>query len=63
MVDRWCSIFTIGLTENHELHTTVMPFIIRGVILLDISSAMTPCPLYKGNPARLGTNLKPCHLT
>ena len=38
-VDTWGNIASIGLAESAELHTTVIPFIIRGVNLLGINSS------------------------
>ncbi|MDX1609267.1 MAG: YhdH/YhfP family quinone oxidoreductase [Halofilum sp. (in: g-proteobacteria)] len=38
----WGSIASIGLAGGHELDTTVMPFILRGVSLLGITSANCP---------------------
>ncbi|MGE0525620.1 MAG: YhdH/YhfP family quinone oxidoreductase [Bdellovibrionales bacterium] len=38
----WGNVASIGLAAGHELHTTVMPFILRGVSLLGISSNNTP---------------------
>lgn len=39
------NIAAVGLAGGHELHTTVMPFILRGVSLLGCSSVGTPQPL------------------
>jgi acrylyl-CoA reductase (NADPH) len=39
------NIAAIGLAGGHELHTTVMPFILRGVSLLGCSSVEIPNPL------------------
>lgn len=61
-MDWWGSIASIGLAESHELHTTVMPFILRGVNLLGINSVMTPRSLREAVWARLATDLKPRHL-
>ena len=36
--DAWGSIASTGLTGGVELHTTVMPFILRGVSLIGIDS-------------------------
>lgn len=36
-----------GLTQSHELHTTVYPFILRGVTLQGIDSVETPMTLRK----------------
>ena len=40
----WGNIAAIGLAQSHELHTTVMPFILRGVSLLGINSVDVPRP-------------------
>lgn len=39
------SVASIGLAQSAELHTTVFPFILRGVNLLGISSGTCPRPL------------------
>ncbi|BCU08268.1 YhdH/YhfP family quinone oxidoreductase [Allochromatium tepidum] len=39
------NIAAIGLAGGHELHTTVMPFILRGVSLLGCNSVDVPNPL------------------
>lgn len=39
------NIAAIGLAGGHELHTTVMPFILRGVSLLGCNSVDIPRPL------------------
>jgi NADPH2:quinone reductase len=61
-VDTWGNIASIGLAGGAELHTTVMPFIIRGVNLLGINSAAqlreTRLVVWK----RIATDLKPRHL-
>ena len=41
-MDYWGNIASVGLAGSHELHTTVMPFILRGVNLLGINSVATP---------------------
>ncbi len=51
-----------GLTGGFELHTTVMPFILRGVSLLGIDSVWCPMPLRQKIWARLTTDLRPRHL-
>ncbi|HEX4871644.1 MAG TPA: YhdH/YhfP family quinone oxidoreductase [Nevskiaceae bacterium] len=38
----WGNIASIGLAQSHELSTTVMPFILRGVSLLGIHSVECP---------------------
>jgi putative YhdH/YhfP family quinone oxidoreductase len=55
-------IASSGLAGGHELHTTVMPFILRGVKLLGIDSAMCPMPLRAEAWHRLANDLKPAHL-
>jgi NADPH2:quinone reductase len=58
----WGSIAAIGLAGGHELHTTVMPFILRGVSLLGINSADCPAPLRGRIWERIATDLRPRHL-
>jgi NADPH2:quinone reductase len=55
-------IASSGLAGGHELHTTVMPFILRGVKLLGIDSAMCSMPLRTEVWRRLASDLKPAHL-
>lgn len=61
-VDNWGNIASIGLTGGAELHTTVMPFIIRGVNLLGINSAATLRDMRLVVWGRIATDLKPRHL-
>jgi acrylyl-CoA reductase (NADPH) len=58
----WGSIASCGLAGGHELHTTVMPFIIRGISILGINSANTPYPLRAQLWQRLASDWKPKHL-
>ena len=58
----WGNIASIGLAGGHELNTTVMPFILRGVSILGISSTNCPCELRKQLWQRLGGAWKPRHL-
>ena len=53
------SIASSGLTGGVELHTTVIPFILRGVNLLGIDSVMCPMPQRLEVWRRLATNMKP----
>ena len=55
-------IASTGLTGGHDLHTTVMPFILRGIKLLGIDSAQCPMPIRAGVWSRLASDLKPGHL-
>ncbi len=43
-IRQWGNIASIGLAQSHELNTTVMPFILRGVSLLGINSVEVPRP-------------------
>ncbi|CAG0943529.1 acrylyl-CoA reductase (NADPH) [Gammaproteobacteria bacterium] len=56
------NIASIGLAAGPELQTTVMPFILRGVSLLGISSADAPRELRSVVWQRLGADLKPAQL-
>jgi NADPH2:quinone reductase len=61
-VDFWGNIASIGLAGGHELKTTVMPFILRGVSLLGINSVATPRELRLAVWQRLATDLRPAQL-
>jgi acrylyl-CoA reductase (NADPH) len=56
------SIASSGLAGGTELHTTVLPFILRGVKLLGIDSVMCPAETRRDVWQRLTTDLKPAHL-
>ncbi len=56
------NIASIGLAASHELHTTVLPFILRAVCLLGINSVDTPRELRLRVWERIGDDLKPRHL-
>ena len=56
------SIANSGLTAGVELHTTVLPFILRGVNLLGIDSVMCPAPLRAEVWRRLASDMKPSTL-
>ena len=55
----WGGIASIGLAGGPELHTTVMPFILRGINLLGINSMATPRALRLRIWQRLASDLKP----
>ncbi len=55
-------IASSGLTGGTELHTTVMPFILRGIKLLGIDSVGCPMPTRLDVWRRLATDLKPRRL-
>ena len=56
------SIAASGLTGGIDLHTTVIPFILRGVKLLGIDSVMCPMDLRRDVWHRLATDMKPAKL-
>lgn len=53
------AIASFGNAAGAELHTTVFPFILRGVKLLGVDSAATTMPLRKQLWDRLATGLRP----
>lgn len=55
----WGSIASVGLAAGPELHTTVMPFILRGVSLLGINSVEVPRELRLDLWRRLAGDLRP----
>lgn len=60
-VDSWGSIASIGLAGSAELHTTVMPFILRGINLLGINSSATLRDMRLAVWDRIASDLKPRH--
>jgi NADPH:quinone reductase-like Zn-dependent oxidoreductase len=52
-------IGSIGLAESAELHTWVMPFILRGASLLGINSGDSSNAIREQVWARMGGDLKP----
>lgn len=61
-VQPWGNITAVGLAGGSELHTTVMPFILRGVSLLGVTSSGCPTELRHRLWQRLATDLKPRQL-
>ena len=61
-VDNWGNIASIGLAGGAELHTSVMPFILRGVNLLGINSSATLRDTRLVVWNRIATDLRPRHL-
>jgi len=55
-------IASFGNAGGIELKTSVLPFILRGVRLIGVDSAVTPMTLRKRVWARLASDLKPRHL-
>jgi NADPH2:quinone reductase len=56
------NIAAIGLVGGHELHTTVMPFILRGASLLGCNSVDVPFALRKELWAHLAGDWRPADL-
>ncbi|MGH8481047.1 MAG: oxidoreductase [Nevskiaceae bacterium] len=61
-VKPWGNIASIGLAQSHELSTTVMPFILRGVSLLGIHSVECPRAWREQIWEKLAGPWKPRHL-
>ncbi len=61
-VNWWGNIASVGLAGGHELNTTVMPFILRGVSILGINSVKTPRDERKLIWGRIADDLRPRHL-
>lgn len=57
------TIASIGLAASHELNTTVMPFILRGVALLGVDSGYIGEPVRSCLWQRLAGDLMPASLT
>ncbi len=58
----WGAIASVGLAGGMELRTTVMPFILRGISLVGVSSANCPAEWRARLWARLAGPLRPRHL-
>lgn len=56
------TVASIGNAASAELHTTVFPFILRGVSLLGVDSGYIGFPTRQRLWDRLATDLKPAHL-
>jgi NADPH2:quinone reductase len=61
-VKPWGNIGSVGLAASHELHGTVMPFILRGVSLLGIHSVECPMPWRLAIWEKLAGDWKPRNL-
>lgn len=55
----WGGIASTGLTGGIELHTTVMPFILRGISLIGVDSVACPMELRREVWRRLAHDMKP----
>jgi NADPH2:quinone reductase len=56
------NVAAVGLAADARLHTTVMPFILRGVALLGVNSVTLPRASRLALWARLASDLRPRHL-
>lgn len=57
------AIASFGNAGGIELHTTVLPFLLRGIRLLGVDSAATPMPLRQHLWQRLASDLRPADFT
>lgn len=62
VIDFYGNIACCGLAGGHTLQTTVMPFILRGVSLVGVSSENCPYDIRAKLWERLATGWKPRHL-
>ena len=58
----WGNIASVGMAGGSHLNTTVMPFILRGVSLLGITSSGCPTEIRHELWHRLATDLAPAHI-
>lgn len=58
----WGNITSVGLAGGSHLQTTVMPFILRGVALLGVTSSGCPTAMRRRLWLRLADDLHPRHL-
>jgi acrylyl-CoA reductase (NADPH) len=56
------NVVSIGMAAGTELQVSVMPFILRGVNLLGLTSSNTPIALRRIIWQRMATDMKPRHL-
>ncbi|AKS41898.1 oxidoreductase [Wenzhouxiangella marina] len=62
VIKPWGNIASCGMASGIGLHTTVMPFIIRGIGLLGINSAACPYSIREQLWQKLASDWKPRHL-
>ena len=58
----WGNVVAVGMAGGIELHTTVMPFILRGVSLIGVTSSGCSVTLRQVLWERLADDLMPAHL-
>ena len=57
--DLWGGIASTGLTGGVDIHTTVMPFILRGISLIGIDSVTCPMEIRREVWQRLASDMRP----
>ena len=62
VIEPWGNIACCGMAGGHGLHTTVFPFILRGVSLLGVSSTNCSIEMRRKLWDRLANEWKPPHL-
>jgi putative YhdH/YhfP family quinone oxidoreductase len=62
VIEPWGNIASCGMAGGHGLHTTVFPFILRGVSLLGVSSTNCSIDMRRKLWDRLANEWKPPHL-
>ena len=58
-INLWGNIASVGLASGFKVNTTVMPFILRGVSILGISSNNCDMKLKRSIWSKLGSELRP----
>jgi NADPH2:quinone reductase len=58
----WGNVVSVGMAMGADFSATVMPFILRGVAVLGVTSANCPPEWRSHLWARLGSDLRPMHL-
>lgn len=61
-VNLWGNVISVGLAEDSHLHTSVMPFILRGVSLLGVTASGTPTSVRDRIWQRMADDLTARHL-
>ena len=61
-VKPWGNIVSIGMAASVDIETTTLPFILRGISLLGVSSSNCPQPLRKKIWQQLGAQWRPSNL-
>lgn len=62
-INLWGNVASVGLASGHQFSASVMPFILRGVSLLGVSSTNCPMPLRRELWQRLSKDWRPAQLS